>query len=69
MIRLTMLRTTLIALRGYRGKKVDSKNETTLSDVSYNLTLDPMMDYYSIKIGIIVNTQPHNEGNINPLKI
>ena len=44
MIRFTMLRTTLIALRGYRGKKVDSKNETTLSDVSYNLTLDPMME-------------------------
>ena len=46
MIRFTMLRTTLIALRGHRarGKKVDGKNKTTLSDVSYNLTLDPMME-------------------------
>ena len=28
---------TLIALRGYRGKKMDSKHETPLSEVSYNL--------------------------------
>ena len=32
-----MLRTTLIALRGYRGKKMGSKHKTPLSEVSYNL--------------------------------
>ena len=36
-IRFTMLRTTLIALRGYRGKKMDCKYETLLSEDSYNL--------------------------------
>ena len=32
-----MLRTTLIALKGYRGKNTDNKYEKTLSEVSYNL--------------------------------
>ena len=36
-LRFAMLRTTLIALRGYRGKKMDTKYETPLSEVSYNL--------------------------------
>ena len=36
-IKFAMLRTTLIALRGYRGKKTDNKYETTLSEVSYNV--------------------------------
>ena len=36
-IRFAMLRTTLIALRGYRGKKMDCKYETLLSEDSYNL--------------------------------
>ena len=34
-LRFAMLRTTLIALRGYRGRK--SKYELPLSEVSYNL--------------------------------
>ena len=42
-IRFAMLRITLIALRGYRGKKMDSKHETPLSEVSYNLIPAPMM--------------------------
>ena len=33
-IRFAMLRTTLIALHGYRGKKVDSKHGTPLSEVT-----------------------------------
>ena len=43
-IRFAMLRTILNALRGYRGKKVDSKHETPLSEVSYNLIPAPMME-------------------------
>ena len=43
-IRFAMLRTTLIALRGYRGKKMDSKYEKPLSEVSYNLIPAPMME-------------------------
>ena len=43
-LRFAMLRTTLIALRGYRGKKMDSKHETPLSEVSYNLIPAPMME-------------------------
>ena len=39
-----MLKTTLIALRGYRGKKVDNKHETPLPEVSYNLIPAPMME-------------------------
>ena len=41
---IAMLRTTLIALRGYRGKKVDNKHETPLPEVSYNLIPAPMME-------------------------
>ena len=33
-IRFAMLRTTLIALRGYRRNKIDIKHETPLSEVS-----------------------------------
>ena len=43
-IRFAMLRTTLIALRGYRGKKMDSKYEKPLSEVSYNLIPAPVME-------------------------
>ena len=43
-IRFAMLRTTLIALRGYRGKKTDNKCETTFSEVSYNLIPAPMKE-------------------------
>ena len=43
-LRFAMLRTKLIALRGYRGKKVDNKHETPLSEVSYNLISVPMME-------------------------
>ena len=43
-IRFAMLRTTFIALRGYRGKKMDNKYETTLSEVSYNLIPAPMKE-------------------------
>ena len=43
-IRFAMLRTTLIALRGYRETKMDSKHETPLSEVSYNLIPPPMME-------------------------
>ena len=43
-IRFAMLRTTLITLRGYRGKKMDKKYETPLSEVSYNLIHAPMME-------------------------
>ena len=43
-LRFAMLRTTLIALRGYRGEKVDNKHETPLSEVSYNLIPAPMME-------------------------
>ena len=43
-----MLRTTLIALRGYRGKKVDNKHETPLPEVSYNLIPAPMMELMCI---------------------
>ena len=43
-LRFAMLRTTLIALRGYRGKKVDNKHETPLPEVSYNLIPAPMME-------------------------
>ena len=39
-----MLRTTLIALRGYRGKKMDSKHETPLFEVFYNLIPAPTLD-------------------------
>ena len=42
--RFAMLSTTFIALRGYRGKKIDNKYETTLSEVSNNLILTPMMN-------------------------
>jgi len=42
-IRFAALRTTLIALRGYRGKKINIKHETPLSEVSYNLIPAPMM--------------------------
>ncbi len=47
-IRFAMLRTTLIALRGYRGKKMDSKYEKPLSEVSYNLIPAPMMEQMCI---------------------
>ena len=44
LLRFAILRTTLIALRGYRGKKVDN-NETPLSIVFYyNLIPAPMME-------------------------
>ena len=43
-LRFALLRTTLIALRGYRGKKVDNKHETPLSEVFYNLIPAPMME-------------------------
>ena len=43
-IRFTMLRTTLIALRGYRGKNMDCKYDTPLSEVSYNLIPAPLME-------------------------
>ena len=43
-IRFAILGTTLIALRGYRGKKIDMKHETPLSEVSYNLIPAPMME-------------------------
>ena len=43
-IRLAMLRTTLIALRGYRGKKINIEHKAPLSDVSYNLIPAPMME-------------------------
>ena len=32
-IRFAMLRTTLIALRGYRGKKMDNKHETPVTTI------------------------------------
>ena len=32
-----MLRTTLISLSGYRGKKMENKHETPLAEVSYKL--------------------------------
>ena len=43
-IRFAMLRTTLIALQGNRGKKMDKKYETPLSEVSYYLIPAPMME-------------------------
>ena len=43
-IRFAMLRTTLIALRGYRGKKINIKHEAPLSEVSYNLIPAPVME-------------------------
>ena len=33
----------LIALRRYRGKKIDIKHKTLLSEISYNLIPAPMM--------------------------
>ena len=44
MIRFEMLRTILIALHGYRGRKMDSKHETPLSEFFYNLIPAPMME-------------------------
>ena len=43
-IRFAILRSTLIALRGYKGIKMDSKHETPLSEVSYNLIPGPIME-------------------------
>ena len=43
-IRFAMLRTTLIALRGYRGKNINIKHETPLSEVLYNLIPALMME-------------------------
>lgn len=43
-LRFTMLRTTLIALRRYRGKKMDTKYETPVPEVSYNLVPAPIME-------------------------
>ena len=43
-IRFSILRSTLIALRGYRGIKIDSKHETPLSGVSYNLIPGPLKE-------------------------
>ena len=37
-------RKMLIALWGYRGKKMDNKYETHLSEVSYNLIPAPMLE-------------------------
>ena len=36
--------TTLIALRGYRGKKINIKHAAPLSEVLYNLIPAPMME-------------------------
>ena len=43
-IRFLTLRKTLIAFCGYRGKKMDRKHETPLSEVSYNLLPAPMIE-------------------------
>ena len=43
-IRFATIRAILIALRGYRGKKIAIKYETPLSEVSYNLITAPMME-------------------------
>ena len=40
----TILRSTLIALCGYRGIKMDSKHEAPLSEVSYNLIPGPLKE-------------------------
>ena len=47
-----MPRTTLIALRGYRGKNIDIKHETPLSEVSYNLISAPMMEIGEDDVGL-----------------
>ena len=42
-IRFAILGSTLIALRGYRGKKINIKHETPLSEVLYNFIPAPMI--------------------------
>ena len=64
-----MLRTTLIALRGYRGKKVDNKHETPLSEVSYNLIPAPVMVKIMFFVYIFVCFKFENIGNNVPFPL